>query len=189
MEDDPFALLRDAGAACRETGIAYAVIGAVARNAWAAPRATADIDLAALIPTRTVCDRLVAALSRRGIGLVQLAGGEGDDLPDLLRLERPAGVVRRLDILVAKTPFEREAVTTATDFELGGTHPVVGPEHLVVYKLIAARPQDLEDAAEVVRTRALDGHPIAEDTVRRWAVEWDVVDRLDDVLRRSREQP
>src|SRR5258706_16289201 len=45
MADDPFALLGDAGAACDEAGIAYAVIGAVARNAWAPPRATADLDL------------------------------------------------------------------------------------------------------------------------------------------------
>ncbi|HZP41966.1 MAG TPA: hypothetical protein VFD84_10720 [Candidatus Binatia bacterium] len=188
MVDDPFALLRDAGAACREAGVAYAVIGAVARNAWASPRATADVDLAAVIPSRVVCDRLVAALSARGFVAVQVAGGEDDEPPDLLRLERPTGVVRRLDVLVAKTAFEREAVSSAVPFDLGGMHPVVGPEHLVVYKLIAGRPQDLEDAAEVVRTRALDGRPIAEDVVRRWAAAWDVADRLDELLRRSGER-
>jgi len=187
MVDDPLALLRDAGAACREAGIAYAVIGAVARNAWAAPRATADLDLAAVVPTRVAFRRLVDALSARGIGVIQLIGGEGEEAPDLLRLERPTGVVRRLDILVAKTPFERDAVATSVEVELGGPHPVVRPEHLVVYKLIAGRPHDLEDALEVVRTRALDGHPIAEDVVRRWAAEWDVAARLDDLLRRSRE--
>ncbi|HEV7731153.1 MAG TPA: hypothetical protein VGR62_03280 [Candidatus Binatia bacterium] len=185
MVDDPFALLREAGAACREAGVAYAVIGAVARNAWASPRATADLDLAALIANRAVCDRLVAGLSNRGVVVVQLAGGEGDEPPDLLRLEQPAGTVRRLDIVVAKTPFEREAVTTALPFHLGETHPVVGPEHLVVYKLIAGRPHDLEDAVEVIRTRALDGHPIDDGFVRRWAAEWEVLDRLEDVLRRS----
>lgn len=185
MVDDPFALLRDAGEACREQGIAYAVIGAVARNAWASPRATADLDLAALIPTRVASDRLVTALSSRGVVAVQIVGGEGEEPPDLLRLERSTGVVRRLDILIAKTSFEREAVTAATPFDLGGMHPVVGPEHLVVYKLIAGRPQDIEDAVEVVRTRALDGHPVDDVILRRWAAEWTVLDRLEEVRRRA----
>ena len=72
MADDPFALLRDASAACGEAEVPYAVIGAVARNAWAAPRATADLDLAAIIPSRGSCERLTTALARRGIHVVQL---------------------------------------------------------------------------------------------------------------------
>ena len=186
MAEDPFALLEDAGAACDEAGIAYAVIGAVARNAWAPPRATADLDLAAIIPDQVTSERLVTALARRGIAVVQVAGNDAEPVPDLIRLERPAGVVRRLDILVAKTPFEVEAVTNAATFDLGGPRRVVTPEHLVVYKLIAGRPQDLEDAVEVLRTRALAGSPVPEAMLRGWAREWDIVERLEDVLRRSR---
>jgi hypothetical protein len=122
MPDDPFALLSDAGAACDEAGVAYAVIGAVARNAWAPPRATADIDLATIIPDRAANERLMAAFARRGIEVAQVAASGDEPVPDLIRLERPTGVVRRLDILVAKTPFEVEAVSTATTFDLGGPH-------------------------------------------------------------------
>ena len=74
-----------------------AAIGAVARNAWAAPRATADLDLAAIVPDRGACDRLTAALALREIIVRQVAGGAGDDAPDLLRLERSTGVVERLE--------------------------------------------------------------------------------------------
>ncbi|MCW5892863.1 MAG: hypothetical protein KIT14_20310 [bacterium] len=186
MADDPLALLRDAGAACAEAAIRHAVIGAVARNAWATPRATADLDLAAIVPDRAACDRLVAALAARGIAVRRTAGDAADDVPDLLRLERPTGIVRRLDILPAKTPFEVEAVTLAVLADLGCSARVVTPEHLIVYKLIAGRPHDLEDIVEVIRTRELDGRPIDEGLVRRWATEWDIVERLEDVLGRDR---
>jgi hypothetical protein len=186
VPEDPFALLRDTDAACVETRIRYAVIGAVARNAWAAPRATADLDIAAIVPDPPACQRLIAALATRGIVVRRLTAGE-DEVPDLLRVERATGIVRRLDILPAKTPFEIEAVTQAVSADLGGPTRVVRPEHLIVYKLIAGRPQDLEDIVEVIRTRALDHSPIDDELVRRWATVWHVVERLDDAVRRSRE--
>lgn len=186
MIDDPFALLRDTVAACADAGIRTAVIGAVARNAWASPRATADLDIAAIIPDRAACDHLIAALAARGMTVRQVADAADDDVPDLLRLERATGVVRRLDVLPAKTPFEVEAVSLAVAADLGGPTLVVTPEHLIVYKLIAGRPHDVEDIVEVIRTRELDGRPIDEASVRRWAREWDVLDRLDEALRRSR---
>lgn len=78
-------------------------------------------------------------------------------------------------------------MTRAVAVDLGGPSRVVTPEHLVVYKLIAGRPHDLDDVVEVIRTRALDGQPVGEAALRGWAREWDVLERLDEVLRRIRE--
>lgn len=49
-------------------------------------------------------------------------------------------------------PFEQEAIALATTWEpISGIRlRVCRPEHLIVYKLVAARPQDLVDVAGIV---------------------------------------
>ena len=81
-------------------------------------------------------------------------------------------------MLVAKTPFEREAVDHAVIHDIGKRCRVVRPEHLVVYKLIAGRPRDLADAEEVMRTRELAGETLGFGLIERWAREWGVEERL-----------
>jgi hypothetical protein len=186
MTDDPLELLRLVVEACASARVDYAVIGAVARNAWAPPRATADIDLAVAVVPATY-RALIDALAHRGITLRRAMGGEAGALvPDLALLEGPPGPVRRVDLLIAKTAFEREAIERSVETDIGVACRVVRPEHLIVYKLIAARPRDLDDAAEVVRTRALAHQPVDEALVRRWAAEWGVEDRLEQLLAAAR---
>ncbi|MEO8604175.1 MAG: hypothetical protein ABI629_16485 [bacterium] len=49
--------------------------------------------------------------------------------------------------------------------------------------MIAARPRDLDDALEVLRTRQLAQEPVDFALIHRWAVEWDLTARLDTLLR------
>ncbi|MFN2378375.1 MAG: hypothetical protein ABR538_17735 [Candidatus Binatia bacterium] len=165
--------------ACDAVNAPYAVIGGVARNAWAPPRATTDLDLAIFV-TPQVYDSLIRELASLGFQPQSSASAEADDaLPDVVLLRRPTGIVRRLDLLVAKTPFEREAIEQAIVVDIGIPCRVVRPEHLIVYKLIAGRPRDLGDAEDVARTRQAAGAPVDFSVVRRWAREWTVEDRLD----------
>lgn len=178
MTPDPLALLAAAVQACEEVGAGYALIGALARNVWAPPRATADVDLAVAVEAASYAS-LLAALERRGVALKRtVVADPGASVPDVVLLESATGVVRRLDLLVAKTAFEREAIATATVQDVGVRCRVVQPEHLVVYKLIAGRPRDLADAEEVVRTRALAGTPVDFGVVDRWAGEWGLADLM-----------
>jgi hypothetical protein len=179
----PLDLLRTMVEVCCEVPVEYAVIGAIARNAWAPPRATADLDLAVAVGAEQY-GALEEALARRGIVVkrrssVDLASG----VPDLVLLEAPHGPVRRVDLLVAKTAFELEAIRTSVEVDIGVPCRIVDPLHLIVYKLIAGRPRDLDDCVEVLRTRALGGKPVDVDRVRKWAAEWNVEPRLDEVLR------
>jgi len=57
--------------------------------------------------------------------------------------------------------------------------PIATPDDLLVYKLVAGRPQDLADIDRMLR---LGVAPEDEAYVRRWADEWQVVDRLDAAL-------
>jgi hypothetical protein len=183
---DPLGALRAVIEAISESGASYAVIGAVARNAWAPPRATTDLDCAVSVDAAGYAS-LLDALARRGFSVRKtVVADPNDSVPDVVLLDNPTMLVRRTDLLVAKTPFERDAVAQAVSRDVGATCRVVRPEHLVVYKLIANRPRDIADAEEVVRTRDLAGQPFDLELVRRWAVDWGVDVALDDLLRRVR---
>jgi hypothetical protein len=172
--------------AVQEVGAGYAVVGAVARNAWAPPRATADLDCAVSVNPRSY-PVLVDALARRGFTIRKTVTADpSDQVPDVVLLDNPAMLVRRLDLLIAKTPFEFDAIAQAVPRDIGVACRIVLPEHLVVYKLIAHRPRDLADAEEVVRTRALAGEPLDLELARRWAIEWGVEGALDALLRSAR---
>lgn len=177
-------LLEAVVAACERLELPYAVIGAVARNAWAPPRATSDLDLSVAVDTDRY-EGLIAALEGLGLAVSQtVSAEEGSPVPDVVMCTRPTGTVRRLDLLIAKTPFEHDALANAVEHDLGVRCRVVRPEHLIVFKLIAGRPRDLADVDEVLRTRELAGAPVDVAVVRRWAREWGVEARLDSALRR-----
>jgi hypothetical protein len=82
-----------------------------------------------------------------------------------------------VDLLFATTPFEIEALGRRRPLRVLGVElPVASPEDLVVFKLIAGRPQDLADADALYR---LHGDELDLDRVRRWCRDFGVEDRLD----------
>jgi hypothetical protein len=176
-------LLGDLVRVLDRVGAPWMLIGGLAVGAWTEPRGTKDCDLAIAIPEDV--EQLAGALSE--IGLVVFAGDlerarEGGAVR--LRAERAAGPPLVVDLLCAGTAFETEALqrrTTAT--VLGVTLPVVSADHLLVYKLIAGRPQDLADIDKLVR---FGKAPVDEPNVRRWAREWGVETRLDAALETAR---
>ena len=149
-------LLEVAFAALSEARVEFALIGACARNLYAEPRATRDVDLAVTADPAAYV-RVVAAFAARGFAVGATVGDKEDVQPDLVHFRDAAGDRGdRIDILFAKTSFEREALARRiAGLTVGETRfPAVTPEDLVIYKLIAARPQDLLDAEEVAATMA-----------------------------------
>lgn len=54
------------------------------------------------------------------------------------------------DAVFGETPLERDVIARATMRQLGGVRvPTATPEHLCALKLLAGRPQDLRDVAEI----------------------------------------
>jgi len=140
VTDSAIVALRATVRACEAVQAGYAVIGAVARNAWAPPRATTDLDIAVFV-TVDVYESLIRELAAYGFEPQQAVTATPDDvLPDVVLLRRSTGTVRRLDLLVAKSAFEMEAIDQAVVVDIGIPCRVVRPEHLIVYKLIAGRP-------------------------------------------------
>ena len=64
----------------------------------------------------------------------------------------PTGMA--LDVVLAGPGLEQLFLAHAEEIELGGVVvPVIRVEHLLVTKILAARPKDLEDAREILQTR------------------------------------
>jgi hypothetical protein len=58
-----------------------------------------------------------------------------------------------VDLVLAGTPLEALFLDAATIEDVGGVDaPVISAEHLVVTKILAGRPKDLEDARAVLET-------------------------------------
>lgn len=134
---------------------------------------------------------------------------EPEDVPDLVRAARKAGFIARpddpvafakktwvlplarvedgweVDLILAWSPFERQAIGRARPEVIAGTKlPVATAEDLLVHKILAGRPRDLEDAAAIVRR---SGDHLDRVAVRTTLLELAEALADDDLARRTRE--
>jgi predicted nucleotidyltransferase len=172
-------LLAAVEAVARKRAGCLALIGAYARNAWAPPRATTDLDLVVAADPATIAEieEALAALGFRCVRRQQVDAA--DELADILIFRREEGDPRQVDLLVAKSDFEASALSRATAVDVGSlTLPVVTVEDLIVYKLIADRPRDREDIRAVLATQERAGRAIDWSHLERWCEFWGIGDRL-----------
>ena len=141
--------LRELSRALDATGASWMVIGGIAVIARGVRRFTADID-ATIRGDEIELPALVKALAKRRIvprveDAVELARA---NLVLLLRHE-PTGV--DFDLSFAWTSFEHEAIAASSVAAFGAVDaPMARPEDLIVFKAIAARGRDLDDAVALL---------------------------------------
>jgi hypothetical protein len=157
-------------------GAEYMLIGGLAVGVWSEPRATKDADFS--VHVMASAEDLRDGLSAVGLEVARgdlaraLAQGESVRLRRTAHQDEPIVV----DLLIAITPFEIEALRRRQPLRvLGVDLPVVTPEDLFVFKMIAGRPQDLADAALL---HEIHGETFDLTRVRRWCREFGVEDRL-----------
>lgn len=79
-------------------------------------------------------------------------------------LDEATGI--RVDLIFSTTPYEAQAIQRATRVTIAGEQvPFVTAEDLIIHKLFAGRPRDLDDAASVVRRK---GPELDWDYMREW---------------------
>lgn len=161
-----------------EAGISACVIGALAVHRWGQPRATSDADFSALVPygdERLALDSLLRRFKPRRPDARAFALANR-----VLLLMTDAGI--DLDVALASSPFEIEALELASSWEIvpAVTLRTCSAEHLIVYKLIAARPHDIVDVDGIVRTQ---GDRLNIDCIRRWGREFAELKEDPDLLR------
>jgi predicted nucleotidyltransferase len=120
------------------------LFGAQAVVAYGVPRLSADVDVTVrLDPERAT--ELAAEMDNAGFDLLETG-------PDFVRRTRVLPFVHRatgmpLDMVLAGTGLEEEFLDRAERLQLGGVAvPVIRRDDLVVAKILAGRPKDMEDA-------------------------------------------
>ena len=154
------------------------LIGGLVIPRWGQPRATTDADFSVLAPyghEGPVIDLLLRTFRARRPDAKAFALAHR-----VLLLASADGV--GIDVALAAFPFERDAIEQASPWEIapGVAVRTCSAEHLVVYKLVAARPQDLVDMAGIVRRQ---GARLNVEFVRRWGREFAELKEDPDLLR------
>ena len=141
-------LLEDLSKVLTNWGSWY-VFGAQAVIAYGVPRLSADVDVTVRL-TPEEPERFAADMRSAGFAL------RVDDA-DFVRRTRVMPFVHLatampLDVVLAASGLENDFIERARVMELGDTSvPVIDPEDLVIAKVLAGRPKDVEDARNLWR--------------------------------------
>jgi predicted nucleotidyltransferase len=166
--------------------IPFMLIGGQAVLLHGRPRLTDDVDATLGVGPDQLARVLEACAA---IGLEPLPADVPGFVADTFVLPtRHAASAMRVDLIFSTLPYEAEAIRRAIRVPIGGVEvPFATAEDLLVHKLFAGRPRDLEDAVGVMRRQ---GAAIDWEYVTRWVGAFAEVpgrEHLPDVLRRLRD--
>jgi Nucleotidyl transferase AbiEii toxin, Type IV TA system len=145
-------LLRALAPVLQRFGDRWYVFGAQAVIVWGRPRLTGDVDVTAFLDPDDP-DGFATAMETAGFDL------RVRDVEGFVRRTRVFPFMHRatslpLDIVLGGPGPEEEFARTARRLALYGvTVPVIGPEELVVTKILAGRPKDLDDVQGILRAQ------------------------------------
>ncbi len=159
-------LLKRLAEAMDERGIGYMIIGGQAVLVYGEPRFTRDVD----ITLATTPEDLKSILEIvESLGLRLLVDDPKAFVKDtwvLPTFDPKSGL--RVDFIFSWTPYERQAIERAKVKRVEG-YPIkfASPEDVIVLKLLAGRPRDIEDVKGILRRVRVD-----YDYILRWLREF-----------------
>jgi hypothetical protein len=144
--------LRRVVAALDKLEIRHALIGGLAVAAHGMIRATRDVDLIIDLSLQEALS-LQQSLRDRGFQATFYRGAVDDPIAGVLRLSVPvAGAEVSCDLLFASRAWQMRAVENAASIDLGSfSVRVAQSADLFLLKLFAGGPQDLVDAAQLLK--------------------------------------
>ena len=172
-------LLAGLARALRRRRLPFMFVGGQAVLLHGAPRLTHDVDITVGASPEQVAE-VLAACEKLALEVV-VADPAGFAAETFVCPARhpPTGV--RVDFILSNTRYEHGAIARAVDVDLAGeTLPFAAAEDLLLLKLVAGRPLDLEDARSIVRRQQGRLHwPYLE----QWADEFPRVDGREELPR------
>ena len=174
----------------------YALFGGLLLAAYGEPRETHDVDLAIVDLTADAARQVLDAAGLPGtvsfddvtfgglrVGRVALLGGEEDTGLNVLDLVQPRSPRYR------SAALDRSVVAPLRD----RTIRALSADDFVIFKTLATRDRDLDDAASVLRRSGELLEPgLIESEIHRLSVEvedWDVRSRWETILARASARP
>jgi predicted nucleotidyltransferase len=174
--------LQDAVEVLERLGVPYAIMGGLAVRIWSIPRATRDVDVTISASPDDV-KQLAAAFEKLGYTTPEVhAKGWTDQVADMplikFRWYVPGGDLD-IDVFIADTPYQHAYMERRQRAQSQGLDMwVVSAEDLVLLKLVAARPRDMIDVADVLFMQG----QLDENYMRQWAQRLGVLDSLERAL-------
>jgi hypothetical protein len=149
-------------------GIPYMVIGGQAVLLYGDPRLTRDVDVTVGVGPERLSDLLQLAEEREWRVLPEKAPEFVQRTLVLPCVESSSGI--RIDFIFALSTYERQAISRARRQAIGKTSVAFASiEDLLIHKIIAGRPRDLEDARGILaRHRNVD-----VEYLRHWLKEFE----------------
>jgi hypothetical protein len=142
-------LLAALGAALGAAGARWYLFGAQAALLYGAARLTADVDVTVDLGAGSLRDLLVALRRARFTPRVEAAEAFAERHRVIPLVHEPSGIA--VDVVLAGSGLEETFFEHARERVVEGVRvPVASPGDLVVMKVLAGRPKDLEDAAAIV---------------------------------------
>jgi len=161
-------LLSKIGAGLANHGLPYMIIGGQAVLLYGEPRLTKDIDITLGVNIDSL-EHLLRAV--QALALKPLPEDRDSFVRQTMVLptvDEATGI--RVDFIFSYTPYETGAIKRAKKVKiLDQEVNFAAPEDLVIHKIFAGRPRDLED----VRTVLLKNPTIDLSYIRKWLREFD----------------
>ncbi len=125
------------------------IIGGMAVIALGYPRVTTDIDATVHVALEDLSGLLEHLRSHNIVSRIEDPIDFATSHHVLLMRHRPSGIP--IDLTLAMLPFEEEALTHRQMIDFSGTTIAIPRvEDLIIYKMVASRPEDLRDVEELL---------------------------------------
>lgn len=166
-----------------QSGYEYAVMGGLAVRVHSIPRPTYDVDLTITI-ARNELPSLFASLEQLGHTIpTSYQQGWVDEVGGMPLVKVRTYVSGSngvdIDIFLCETKFQKSYLARRMEISIGDKSLwVVTPEDLILLKLLASRPRDLLDVADILFTQG----QLDESYMRTWAKTLGITDRLEQAL-------
>ncbi|MFH0774710.1 MAG: nucleotidyltransferase [bacterium] len=153
-------------------------MGGIATSIWAEPRATYDID--GVVDVIDM-EKFLKELSKEGftydknkpIKLIQ-------NLPFITLGYSIKGYEVYVDLFLSKTKYVKESLIKKQEVNVSGiTIPVISPDDLILYKLLAGRNRDIEDVRQIL---SICKDRLDMKYIKKWASELGVMPFLNDEI-------
>ncbi len=164
-------LLARIDAALTERDLSYMIIGGQAVLLYGEPRLTRDIDVTLGSGPDRLKD-LLGAVSELGLVVLPEDPDEFVEKTMVLpALDEESGI--RVDFIFSYTQYEKEAISRAKHVSIGNRHVAFASvEDLIIHKIFAGRPRDLEDVRSVI----VKNSSIDMEYIQAWLRRFDEVD-------------
>jgi len=171
-------ILSQIGVSLSKHNLPYMVVGGQAVLLYGEPRLTRDIDITLGVDVDHLEEVLSVVQELKLNPLPKEIESFVRETMVLPALDEHTGI--RVDFIFSYTPYETGAIKRAKKVEIMGQEVnIASPEDLIIHKIFAGRPRDIED----VRTVLLKNTDVDLQYIRGWLKEFDEASKEKDFLK------